>query len=447
MYGSNQVTRAFDVLEQLEKTSGRNDKIALLEAAKDNGALKKILFWAYSGDKYYVHLDASEVHTVMSPEGDALQEKILEKFSALLDRLKAREVTGGAAEQEVKSFFLCCDLREGKWYHRVMSHDLRIGCTKSTITKVFGKEFWGSSATQNNSYGFLGVMLADKWEKHRSKYMFKRYYMEPKEDGYRLKAMVVDGKVTFYSRQGKSEPYTTNLTHVADQILDRGFDDCIVDGEILKDSWNGTGVVKKKKMNDEDRANLANISFIAFDYIDLNQVDGEIYRVPFKQRRAQLEGFLAGKEGENLKLIESVLVASEEEAMDLHAKHRKAGKEGSIAKDEDGWYLFNDRSHFWAKIKPVHTIDGKIIGYEPGTGRNEGKVGALVVEDAEGKRYKCGQGMTDDDRDHITANKEELLGAIVEMEAQDETNSKTGPVASARNAVFMRLRTDREGIL
>jgi ATP-dependent DNA ligase len=442
-------TKAFEVLDRLAQMSGRNEKIALLEENRDNTTLQNILRWAYNGDKYHVHTEV--VVALANNNSEEVRVSNLVAFDALLTRLKNREVTGGKAEQEVQQLFTAFDSSESKWYLRVMKHDLRTGFTKGTVTKVFGKDFWGSSATESNSYGFPGVMLAEKWDKHKSKYMFKEFYVEPKYDGYRLVAVVDNGQVTFYSRQGKSEPYTTNLTHVAQQIVEAGFDNCMVDGEIMKDSWNGTSVVKKKKMSTEDRENLAKVTFTAFDYIDfaIYSTGDDSYTVPFHERRSQLEDVLAESNYTNLKITDSFKVKSEEEAFDHHARFRKEGKEGTMVKDPNGHYMFNDRNHFWVKIKPVHSIDAKIIDFQPGEAgkKNEHRLGAIICQDAKGIKYKCGQGFEDLDRDYIWENRAKLLGAIIEMEAQDETNSKTGPVATARNAVFLRIREDREGIL
>ena len=41
-----------------------------------------------------------------------------------------------------------------------------------------------------------------------------------------------------------------------------------------------------------------------------------------------------------------------------------------------------------------------MVGYEKGKGRNIGTVGALIVVNGMGIKFKCGSGLNDKDRDH-----------------------------------------------
>jgi DNA ligase-1 len=444
----NDVEEAFKILSELEGISSRNAKMDKLKSVKGNEVLQKILYLAYSGSKFHVHVDFESLLS-QKEELTLAESNTLHNFLRLLSKLEARELTGNAAIEATEMFFRCTSPKAFKWYSRVMNHDLRIGMTDGTVTKVFGNDFWGSSKTETNSYGYLEVMLAHQWEKKKANFKGKALYTEPKYDGYRLAAVIDNSNVTFYSRGGKSQPYTDNLTHVADQLLEAGFDNCMVDGEIIKDNWNGTGVVKKiqSTMKAEDRENLQKITYICFDYIDLtNLTDKKLYKVPFKTRRKQLEAFFKENQTyKNLSLTSSIIVSNDSEIEAISRKHRKEGFEGSMLKDPEGFYEFDKRSLGSLKIKPVHTIDGTIIGFEQGTGKNANRLGAIQIRDAEGVTYRCGQGYTDADRDLIWSQREKLLNTIIEMEAQDETN--TVAVASARNAVFIRLRHDREGIL
>jgi DNA ligase 1 len=47
------------------------------------------------------------------------------------------------------------------------------------------------------------------------------------------------------------------------------------------------------------------------------------------------------------------------------------------------------------KLKPLDDAEATVIGYVPGKGKYEGKMGALQVETADGKRFQIGTGFTD----------------------------------------------------
>ena len=49
------------------------------------------------------------------------------------------------------------------------------------------------------------------------------------------------------------------------------------------------------------------------------------------------------------------------------------------------------------KIKKFYDFDLQIVGYEEGTGRNKGRLGAFVV-DYNGNKVKVGSGYSDEER-------------------------------------------------
>ena len=55
------------------------------------------------------------------------------------------------------------------------------------------------------------------------------------------------------------------------------------------------------------------------------------------------------------------------------------GYEGIIIKDPDSFYECK-RSTTWLKLKPVIEISLKVTSYEEGSGRNIGKLGAIIAE-------------------------------------------------------------------
>ena len=81
---------------------------------------------------------------------------------------------------------------------------------------------------------------------------------------------------------------------------------------------------------------------------------------------------------------------------------------------------------------------------EEGTGRNAGKLGALICEgndDDKFIRVNVGSGLTDDNRDTFWADRDSLVGQIVEIRADAITqNQDTENEWSLRFPRFMRFR-------
>jgi DNA ligase-1 len=101
------------------------------------------------------------------------------------------------------------------------------------------------------------------------------------------------------------------------------------------------------------------------------------------------------------------------------------------------------RSHAWLKVKPFIEVTLSVVAVEEGTGRNVGKLGALVVEgEDDGKffRLNVGSGLTDEDRELFWKNKDQVIGQLVEIRADAVTISQDHHAYSLR---FPRFKTFR----
>lgn len=58
-----------------------------------------------------------------------------------------------------------------------------------------------------------------------------------------------------------------------------------------------------------------------------------------------------------------------------------------------------ERNADLVKFKPYDDAEARVIAQLPGRGKHEGRMGALLVETPEGKRFKLGGGFSDADRD------------------------------------------------
>ena len=96
------------------------------------------------------------------------------------------------------------------------------------------------------------------------------------------------------------------------------------------------------------------------------------------------------------------------------------------------------------KAKPFIEVSLEIKDTEEGTGRNAGKLGALICEGKDDDKFirvNVGSGLTDDNRDTFWADRESLVGQIVEIRADAITqNQDTENEWSLRFPRFMRFR-------
>ena len=112
-----------------------------------------------------------------------------------------------------------------------------------------------------------------------------------------------------------------------------------------------------------------------------------------------------------------------------------------MIKDMDAGYQCK-RSHAWLKMKPFIEVSLEVKAVEEGTGRNVGKLGALVCEgkdDGKTIATNVGSGLTDDNRDVIWADQQSVIGQIVEIRADAVTQNQDGTY-SLRFPRFLRFR-------
>jgi DNA ligase-1 len=73
------------------------------------------------------------------------------------------------------------------------------------------------------------------------------------------------------------------------------------------------------------------------------------------------------------------------------------GGEGLMLRRPESRYE-TGRSATLLKVKTFHDAEARVVGHEPGRGRHRGRLGALLVEMADGTRFAVGTGLSDAER-------------------------------------------------
>jgi DNA ligase-1 len=122
------------------------------------------------------------------------------------------------------------------------------------------------------------------------------------------------------------------------------------------------------------------------------------------------------------------------------------GYEGIMIKDVGAPYECK-RTDFWMKWKPTISVDLEIVGFEEGTGRNLGRLGAIIckgVDNGRDIRVNVGSGFSDSNRDEYWNARNNLLGHLVEVQADAVTQNQDGTY-SLRFPRFLRFRDFEAG--
>jgi DNA ligase-1 len=315
--------------------------------------------------------------------------------------------------------------------------DLRCGISEKTLNKVLGKTSWKIPT-------FTCQLAQDSTDRPAKMKGIKR--LEVKLDGVRVLAVVQGASVTLYSRNGK--PFE-NFPHVAEAIaanrkLIGAFGGrYVLDGEIVGASFQQLMRQAQRKTD----ADTTDMVYHVFDIIPLDSFQEGHYNAQQSKRLDILTGSRARFDATDcLRLMDGIDVdldtAEGHDIMNRYAQDAVAnGFEGIMIKDLSAPYECK-RSSFWMKWKPTITVDLNIVGFEEGTGRNAGRLGAIICEGEDNERnilVNVGTGLSDSNRDEYWAARGQLLGRVIEVEADAVTQNQDGSY-SLRFPRFVRFR-------
>ena len=174
-----------------------------------------------------------------------------------------------------------------------------------------------------------------------------------------------------------------------------------------------------------DQAGWRNVRFMAFD------LPGNAG--PFAMRAQRLQSLVALAGLPALQLIAQTRL-HDRAALDARLRAvLAAGCEGLMLHRAAGRYV-GGRSDGLLKYKAAADDEAWVIGYRPGRGKYAGQVGALLVEDARGRRFALGSGLSDADRRHPPRH-----GSVVTYR-YDGLTAKGTP----RFARYLRVRAEPE---
>ncbi|MBZ4649281.1 hypothetical protein [Thermosipho sp. (in: thermotogales)] len=411
------IKEAFNALEELGKTNSTKVKAEILRSYKSNEYLKQML--KLSLDPYLTFgIKKLPECTVKSSK---ISAKKFDELSDMLTRLANRELTGNAARNAVEKFLSNCSAEEYYWYSQVISKDLNVGIGDKTVNKVF-----------KDLIPQFNVALAEPFKKAVS--IPSKVIIEDKIDGIRCIAVKYSrDDIILYSRNGKE---LFGFDYLIEEIKKIPEDEIVLDGELISGkNFNDTSAARGKKVRGKEA--IYNI----FDMIDVTSFKEGIDETPILKRKKNL--IKTVKETDILKIVKfsDPIDPEDKKKLDFYFEDALSrGFEGIMLKGYDSEYECK-RTNKWLKLKPEETYDGKVKGFQEGTGMFEGTLGAILVE-FKGNIVKVGSGFSVEQRNEIWKNRKKYLNKTIEFKGQEVTENKRG-THSVRFPVFVRFREDK----
>ena len=432
-------TQPQDIIQKLEHTNSRLEKEQILEDALREGCDEFFSGVQLCLDK----LITFGVKQVPFKEGTG-QGLSWAAFEKLAQQLRHRELTGHAARDAID---LAIDIAtEEQWngfYRRILIKDLRAGVSDKTVNKVCKK-----MNRQDLAVSVFSCQLAHDGAKHEKK-IRGRKLIEGKLDGSRLLITVhPHGEVECFSRNGKLvENFREIARQFSDYAVSVGITKALVfDGEIMSESFQDL----MKQMYRKTDVETDDAVFHVFDVVTLDEFKSGISRTTQEKRSEHLKNMI--EPAQSAGMLHNVHVVGYEEVdldstvgrerfEQLNRDAIEQGLEGIMIKDPLAAYECK-RSHSWLKIKPVISVDLEVTAVEEGTGRNLGKLGALVcsgVDDGRRIQVNVGSGFSDEQRELFWKHRAECIGMVVEALADAVTQNADGTYSLR----FPRFKTFR----
>jgi len=426
------------IIERLELDNSRLVKEEILEAAMQEGLDEFFEGVGMALDNLYT-FGVKQVPVKDTIGGQGLS---WDNFQQLAQALYRREITGHAARDAIAlAMDVATDLQWNGWYRRILIKDLRCGVSEKTVNKVAKK-----LKLSKYTVPVFDCMLAHDGANHESKIQGKKI-LQPKLDGVRA-LTVIDYEsrtVTQYTRNGKVLENFSHITAYLLENIDNFGRSYVLDGEIVSHSFQDL----MKQVHRKDDVQAGDARLCVFDILPLVEFKQGVSVMGQKRRSAYLQNF-AGIFADSgcIDIIPQIEVNLDEFLGEIAYKdyNKQAiadGFEGIMIKDCDAKYECK-RSHSWLKQKPFIEVSLAVTSVEEGTGRNEGKLGALVCEGVDdGKRIvvNVGSGLTDEQRAEFWSAKDSLIGQIVEVRADAATQSQDNEdLWSLRFPRFLRFR-------
>jgi len=401
-----------NLLERIESTSKRTEKELLLSEFKDKETLKFVLETVYN--PYLVY------GVVEWDDGSLYNESIPTMYELLdlRDDLTSKKITGHAARDSVRDLTLCENEIARKWLIRMFKKDLKAGFGIKTINKIF-----------NKLIPTFDIGLCDTFEYIRGETAVLPegdFTIEPKLDGFRCLIFIENGICKFMSRNNKP---LFNTQIIEREILDNGYDNCVLDGEIIADDWNETASIVMTE--DEPHAKIDTLHFHCFDALLIDEWRSKETK-PISVRRARITSLLT----DHVQFVEHYNCSKNFlDAQKIFDGFKKQGYEGAVLKRLASKYPFGERKD-WIKWKEFITVDVIIKYAAIGKGKNSKRLGAFYC-DYNGVEVRVGGGYTDEQREKFWKDKDKMVGLIIEVKAQEATKDK-----SLRFPTFLRVRKD-----
>ena len=414
-----------EFFDKITAETSRNYKVSILEEYKDDRDITYLLDFIYNP---YITTGISDKKLTKVID-KAAPRFIAFSLKEVLEYIKYYNTGTDACIATVQDYRDSVVPEEYKLlYNKLVTKNIQLGVDSKTINKVIPgliPEF--------------NVQLSNKYFDKPEIVEGKEFVLTTKIDGSRIIAMKEDGKVSFWTRQG--QPYE-GLVDLKEDLLNSPTDNFVFDGEIVAIDTDKENTYKNTmKLSRTKDLEKHGLKMLVFDYMDIANFKAQKCPVMYSTRRAQLSAIFDLNCFKYFELLPMLYKGTDtSKIIEILNEQTARGEEGIMINICAAPYEFK-RTNNLLKVKKFQDTELKVIGFEEGTNKLLGTLGAFICE-YKNNTVKVGSGLSDEDRAYFWAHQEETLGKYITVKYfETSTDSKTG-LESLRFPIYMRVRED-----
>ena len=426
------------IFDSLAADNSRLAKEAILTANKDNKELQRAIKLALDP------LISFYIRKIPAYNKKAKGSRTLAwAMDTIQNEFATRNVTGNAAIELLTNVLESLYEADAGVVEKIIKKDLRCGVSEATANKIWPK-----------LVSTYPVMLASGFDQKLVDKIKFPAYCQLKLDGMRFNAIVRNGTVEYRSRNGKELNIPSKLFSDALLKLANIYGaDYVFDGELLVvdstgnplDRKTGNGILSKGVKGTMSDKEAAMVRVTLWDAIPFTGFQAGVFKTPYNERFMQLMqnvDFLKGVStiGHLVDIVWTKEVNTQLEAQNIFEKFLAEGQEGTILKSKTN--IWEDkRSKEQIKFKGELECDLVVVGWEEGTGKNKGRLGALVCESSDGLiQVNVGSGYSDEQREEYT---KKVIGKIVTVKYNARIKDRGDGVERLFLPTFIEMREDK----
>ena len=357
--------KVYEVIKQLQNTTKRTEKESILRQHKSNETLKRFLYHVYNPYLVYGIKDKKLKKFMKQVDGS---DNNFNDIFHVFDHLKQNNTGTDNVIKRVAEFIQSQEEHMKEFYQKAITKSLKTGCTATTYNKVFGKGFIPQ----------FKVMLAKKFEDHEHKVEGK-FVLTEKLDGMRVVTVVKNGEVKLFSRQGQELTGFTEIEEDAAKLPDN-----VYDGEVLiknHEKYKDRDVLQETLKIARKDGEKTDLTLHLFDVVPVDEFKNGKSKKKFIERKEGLKNISNNLSSKikHIQVVPNKYVGDDKDVIpELLQQMNDEGKEGLMLNKDVPYQC--KRSDAILKLKTMNEVDVKITGYEEGTGKYEGMLGAFIVD-------------------------------------------------------------------